>query len=131
MKNIIINLAVAMSCIWGHSAVASCITNNTDAALIAGQYSLISDEDVFRVEPGERVCRSHSGMFYKYDVALIPYNNDKNIYRFYLNGDKDEIYISGHCSQTDGNKCLKQLIFGRGQLPTKQRAEIASDKQRF
>ena len=124
----IIGLTVAVSCVLGQSAIASCITNNTDGPLVVGQYSLVSDEDVFRIEPVKRLCRTHSGLFNKYDVTLIPYENNSNVYRFFLKGDKDELYVTGHCTSTGEAQCRKQLTFGRGQPVTTQHAELHVDK---
>ena len=106
-------LVFALSIGWVHSVSAACVTNNTAAALYVDQYSLITEEDIFKIEPGQRLCRHHSGIFNRYDVGLIPYESVDNACTTYLARDTDELVIEGNCDHRNGKKCLPQIKCGR------------------
>ncbi len=106
-------LGFALAIGWAHPASAACVTNNTSATLYVDQYSLITDEDVFKIEPGQRLCRHHSGLFNRYDVGLIPYESVDNVCTTYLARDTDELVIEGSCTQKNGKKCAPQMKCGR------------------
>ena len=95
------------------SVSAACVTNNTAAALYVDQYSLITNEDIYKIEPGERLCRHHSGLFNRYDVGLIPFESVDNACTTYLARDTDELVIEGTCDQKTGKKCMPQIKCGR------------------
>jgi len=105
-------LGTAVMLCWAQSASGACINNHTGATLHVDQYSLVSEEDVFAVEPGQRVCREHTGLFHRYDVGLIPYDNTGNARIFYLVRDSDEFVVEGTCQP--GASCKGQLTFARG-----------------
>ena len=105
-------LGFALAIGWMQPATAACITNNTGAALYVDQYSLVTEEDIFRIEPGQRQCRHHSGLFNRYDVGLIPYESVDSACTTYLARDADELVIEGRCDQKNGKKCMPQIKCG-------------------
>ena len=102
-------LGAALLVGWTGTASAACINNHTDGTLYVDQYSLVSDEDIFAVPPGQRVCRTHTGLFHRYDVGLMPYENSKNLKLFYLSRDSDEFFVEGTCAA--GGDCKSKLKF--------------------
>ena len=107
-------LATAMLLGWAQPAASACINNHTDDAVYVDQYSLFSEEDVFKIEPGQKLCRGHETLFNRYNIALVPYDSVDNLCRFYLSRDSDEVFIDGHCDHKDGKKCVPQVRCGRG-----------------
>ncbi|MEI8393192.1 MAG: hypothetical protein WCF85_00550 [Rhodospirillaceae bacterium] len=93
------------------SASGACINNHTDATLYVDQYSLVSEEDVFAVAPGQRLCREHSGLIHRYTAGVIPYGDKANTKLFYLTKNSDELLVEGTCPT--GRDCRKSLKFMR------------------
>ncbi|MEI6558581.1 MAG: hypothetical protein WCO00_09240 [Rhodospirillaceae bacterium] len=106
-------LFIALAIVWIHPVSAACITNNTAAPLYVDQYSLASAEDIFKIEPGQRLCRDHSGMFHRYDVALMPYDSAADVCTTYLARNSDELVIEGSCEHKTGGKCAARIHCGR------------------
>jgi len=107
-------LGIALAIGWTHPVSAACVTNNTAAALYVDQYSLVTEEDIFKIEPGQRLCRHHSGLFNRYDVGLIPYESVDNACTTYLARDSDELVIEGRCDQKTGKTCMPRISCRRG-----------------